>query len=188
MLLNDIWIRAYAGEGMIDPFVDHQVKEVAGVKVISYGLSSVGYDIRCAPEFKIFKPVYNGISIIDPKEFNGELLDDYQGKYCIIPPNSYILTRSIERFLMPPTIAATVIGKSTYARAGIIVNVTPLEPGWRGYLTIEISNSAPLPAKVYANEGIAQVLFHQIEQPETTYASRSGKYQDQPAKIITAML
>lgn len=188
MLLNDQQIKEYALAGMIDPFIDHQVREYQTRKVISYGLSSAGYDIRCAPEFKVFRPVYDGASIIDPKNFNVELLADHTGDYCIIPPNSYILTRSIEHFSMPATITGTVLGKSSYARAGIIVNMSPLEAGWRGYLTIEISNAAPLPAKIYANEGIAQVLFFQIEQPEVTYASRDGKYQDQAAEIVTTRL
>ena len=187
MLLNDQQIKEFALAGMIDPFIDHQVRSDMH-KVISYGLSSAGYDIRCTPKFKIFRPVYDSSGVVDPKDFRAELLEDFEGNVCFIPPNSYVLTHSVERFVMPKNVAAIVVGKSTYARSGIIINCTPMEPGWTGYLTIEISNASPLPAKIYAHEGIAQVLFHKIQTPNVTYADRAGKYQDQPAEVVMARL
>lgn len=188
-MLNDQQIKELALAGMIDPFVSHQVREKKdGYKVISFGLSAGGYDIRCTNKFKIFRPIYGGSSIVDPKDFNTYLLEDFKGSACFIPPNSYVLTYSVERFDMPKDVVGTVVGKSTYARCGIIVNVTPLEPEWKGYLTIEISNASSLPAKIYADEGIAQVQFHRIKLPNVTYADRGGKYQDQPAEIVMARL
>lgn len=164
---------------MIAPFVVEQVKEIDNRRVISYGVSSFGYDIRCSKEFKIFTPSTGQLTVIDPKAFDPKALADYVGDECVIPPHSYVLTRSVEYFKMPRDTMAICLGKSTYARCAILVNVTPLEPGWEGHLTIEISNLSPLPVKLYANEGIAQLLFFQGEQPETSYADRGGKYMGQ---------
>lgn len=166
--------------GMIDPFVDHQVKiEDDGTSVISYGLSSTGYDIRVAEDFMIFSPSTGEMTVVNPKAFDKKSLVTYTGKTCVIPPNSFALARSVEYFRMPQHITGLCLGKSTYARAGIVTNFTPFEPGWCGYVTIEISNTTPLPAIIYANEGIAQVLFFATEEPEVTYADRKGKYQGQ---------
>jgi len=176
MILPDHKIRTLATEhDMIDPFVDGQVRE----DVVSYGLSSFGYDMRVAGEFRVFTPnIHN--SVVDPKQIDERALVEYEvDDHILIPPNSYVLGRSIEYFQMPPDVLAVVLGKSTYARSGIIVNVTPLEPGWEGHVTIEVSNATPLPAKVYAEEGIAQVVFLQGEQPEVSYADKKGKYQRQ---------
>lgn len=172
---NDRWIRTMSQEhGMIDPFEPRQVRE----DTISYGLSSYGYDIRVAPEFKVFTNVFN--VVVDPKEFDDRSFVDVDANECIIPPNSFALARTVEFFRIPRDTLVLCVGKSTYARCGIIVNVTPLEPSWQGYLTLEISNTTPLPAKIYANEGIAQLLFFQgAEEPEVAYADRKGKYQDQ---------
>ena len=171
----DKWIRRMSLEHkMIEPFVDEQVR--AGV--VSYGLSSYGYDIRVADEFKVFTNVYN--SLIDPKNFDPRSFVDIKGDHCIVPPNSFALARTIEYFRIPRDVLTVCLGKSTYARCGIIVNVTPFEPEWEGYVTIEISNTTPLPAKIYANEGIAQVLFFQSDEPcERSYADKKGKYQAQ---------
>ena len=171
----DRWIKKMALEyGMIDPFVENQVRE----GVISYGLSSYGYDIRVANEFKIFTNVYS--ATVDPKDFDKRSMVDFQGDVCVIPPNSFALARTIEYFRIPRSILTICVGKSTYARCGIIVNVTPFEPEWEGYVTLEISNTTPLPAKIYANEGIAQVLFFDGDEVcETSYADRKGKYQKQ---------
>ena len=159
---------------MIDPFVDDQVR--AGV--ISYGLSSYGYDIRVADDFKVFTNVYG--SIVDPKNFDPKSFVDMRTDVCVIPPNSFALARTIEYFRIPRDVLTVCLGKSTYARCGIIVNVTPFEPEWEGYVTIEISNTTPLPAKIYANEGIAQVLFFQSDEPcAKSYADKKGKYQAQ---------
>jgi len=159
---------------MIEPFVDGQVR----ADVVSYGLSSYGYDIRVADEFKVFTNVYN--SLIDPKHFDPRSFVDIKGDHCIVPPNSFALARTIEYFRIPRDVLTICLGKSTYARCGIIVNVTPFEPEWEGYVTIEISNTTPLPAKIYANEGIAQVLFFQSDEPcERSYADKKGKYQAQ---------
>jgi len=165
---------------MIDPFVPHQVREGN----ISYGLSSFGYDIRVADEFRIFSPATGQLHLVDPKNFSEDFLVDYRGPHCDIPPNSFVLARSVERFQMPPNVMALCVGKSSLARCGIIVNVTPLEPSWTGYLTIEISNTAPLPARIYAHEGIAQLLFLEGEEPLVTYAHRAGKYQDQKGIVV----
>jgi len=172
----DYWIRQMAQEhGMIEPFVDGQVRE----GVVSYGLSSFGYDIRVADEFRIFTPSTGRLSVVDPKAIDESAMVAYQGEVCIIPPNSFALARTVEYFRVPRDVITLCVGKSTYARCGIIVNVTPFEPGWEGFVTLEISNTTPLPAKIYANEGIAQVLFFQGPEPEVTYADRRGKYQKQ---------
>jgi dCTP deaminase len=179
-LKPDHWIRKMALEKrMIEPFSDHQVRD----GVISYGLSSYGYDIRVADEFKIFTNVDS--AIVDPKHFDPRLLVDYKGDVCTIPPNSFALARTVEYFRIPREVLTICLGKSTYARCGIIVNVTPFEPEWEGYVTLEVSNTAPLPAKIYANEGIAQVLFFEAdEQCEISYADKKGKYQRQHRIIL----
>ena len=171
----DHWIRRMALEHkMIEPFTDRQIRE----GVISYGVSSYGYDIRVADEFRIFTNV--NTTIVDPKHFDPRSLVDYKGDVCIIPPNSFALARSVEYFRIPRNILTICVGKSTYARCGIIVNVTPFEPEWEGFVTLEISNTTPLPAKIYANEGIAQILFLRCEEVcQTSYADKKGKYQDQ---------
>ncbi len=171
----DHWIRKMALEhGMIEPFVEKQVR--AGV--ISYGVSSYGYDIRVADEFKIFTNVNS--AIVDPKHFDPASFVDFRGDICIVPPNSFALARTVEHFRIPRTVMAVCVGKSTYARCGIILNVTPAEPEWEGFLTLEISNTTPLPARIYAGEGIAQLLFFESDEPcETSYGDRKGKYQDQ---------
>ncbi len=177
---SDKWIVEQAKKGMIEPFVEKQVSK----GVISYGVSSYGYDMRIADKFKIFTNVRS--SIVDPKNFSKENFVDFKGKECIIPPNSFVLTKSIEYFRIPKNVLCVVLGKSTYARCGIIVNVTPLENGWEGYVTIEISNSTPLPVKIYANEGIAQVLFFESdEQSLSDYASKHGKYNKQTGIWLT---
>ena len=169
---SDRWIRRMALEkGMIAPFVDTQVR--AGV--VSYGVSSYGYDIRVADEFKVFTNVNN--TVIDPKNFDPRAFVDITADVCIVPPNSFALARTIEYFKIPRNILTICLGKSTYARCGIIVNVTPFEPEWEGYVTLEISNTTPLPAKIYANEGIAQVLFLESDEDcEQSYADKKGKY------------
>jgi dCTP deaminase len=174
-LKADRWIRQMALEhGMIEPFEDRQVR--AGV--ISYGLSSYGYDMRVADEFRIFTNVYN--TVVDPKHFSADSMVEFQGEVCIVPPNSFVLARSVEYFRVPRGVLCICLGKSTYARSGLVVNVTPFEPEWEGQVTIEISNTTPLPAKVYANEGISQVLFLEGDEVcEVSYADRSGKYQGQ---------
>lgn len=181
MAKPDIWIREQSkgDKPIITPFVDHLVRhDDNGKKIVSYGLSSFGYDIRVSNEFKVFTNVYN--SIVDPKQFSEDAFVDMQVDECIIPPNSFALARSVEYFRIPRSAIALCIGKSTYARCGMIVNVTPLEPEWEGYLTIEISNTTPLPAKIYANEGIAQLLFFSSDVAcETSYADRGGKYMNQ---------
>ncbi len=164
---------------MIEPFEPRQVKEVNGQRVISYGLSSFGYDMRVANEFKIFSASTGQLTVIDPKAIEEKALVDYVGGYCIIPPNSFALARSVEYFRMPANVTGIVLGKSTYARCGIVTNFTPLESGWEGFVTIEISNTTPVPVKVYANEGVAQCLFFGGEFPLVTYADRKGKYQAQ---------
>ncbi len=171
----DHWIRQMALEqGMIEPFVDSQVRN----GVISYGVSSYGYDIRVADEYKIFTNVYS--AIVDPKQFDPRSMVDFKGDVCVIPPNSFALARTVEYFRIPRSILTLCVGKSTYARCGIIVNVTPFEPEWEGYVTLEISNTTPLPAKIYSNEGIAQVVFFEgDEMCEISYADKKGKYQKQ---------
>ena len=174
-LKPDHWIRRMALEaGMIEPFVDGQRRE----GVISYGLSSYGYDMRVADEYKIFTNVRS--AIVDPKSFSDASFVDHQGESCLIPPNSFVLARSVEYFRIPRQVLTICVGKSTYARCGLIVNVTPFEPEWEGYVTLEISNTTPLPARVWSNEGIAQVLFLEAdEECETSYADKRGKYQRQ---------
>jgi dCTP deaminase len=171
----DRWIRKMALEhGMIEPFEDRQVRE----GVISYGLSSYGYDIRVADEFKVFTNINS--TVVDPKRFDARSFVDVAADVCIIPPNSFALARTVEYFRIPRDVLTVCVGKSTYARCGLIVNVTPFEPEWEGFVTLEISNTTPLPAKVYANEGIAQVLFFQSDEPcEVSYADKKGKYQNQ---------
>ena len=171
----DSWIRRMArAHRMIEPFVDTQVRGTA----ISYGVSSYGYDIRVADEFKIFTNINN--TVIDPKNFDPLSFVDVKTDVCIVPPNSFALARSVEYFRIPRNVLTVTVGKSTYARCGIVVNVTPLEPAWEGYLTLEISNTTPLPAKIYANEGIAQVLFFRgDEEPAVSYKDKKGKYQGQ---------
>ena len=171
----DHWIRRMAREhGMIEPFEDRQVRQ----GVISYGVSSYGYDMRVAREFRIFTNVLN--SVVDPKNFDPKSFVEFEGDVCIVPPNSFALARSIEYFRIPRDVVTITVGKSTYARCGIIVNVTPLEPEWEGHVTLEFSNTTPLPAKIYANEGVAQMLFYQSdEQCEMTYKQRNGKYMGQ---------
>ncbi len=177
---NDRWITRMAREeGMIDPFEERQVR--AGV--ISYGVSSYGYDIRVADEFKIFTNV--NTAVVDPKSFDPRSLVDVTAEVCIIPPNSFALARTVEYLRIPRSIITVCVGKSTYARCGIIVNVTPFEPEWEGFATLEISNTTPLPAKVYANEGIAQVLFLEAdEECEISYADKKGKYQAQTGVVL----
>lgn len=176
----DRWIRMMALEhGMIDPFVDHQVRE----GVISYGVTSYGYDMRVADEFKVFTNVWN--VVVDPKNFDPRSFVDRKEEHIDIPPNSFALARSVERFRIPRNISCLVIGKSTYARVGIIVNITPLEPEWEGHVTIEISNTTPLPARIYANEGIGQVLFLESDEVcQVSYADKKGKYQGQHGIVL----
>jgi dCTP deaminase len=175
----DSWIRHMAEKhGLIDPFEPGQVREANGERIISYGTSSYGYDLRCAPEFKVFTNVYS--AVVDPKNFDPTSFVDINSEVCIIPPNSFALARTVEYFRIPRNILTICLGKSTYARCGIIVNVTPLEPEWEGHVTLEFSNTTPLPAKIYANEGVAQVLFLESDQPcEVSYRDRGGKYQGQ---------
>ncbi|HKZ30896.1 MAG TPA: dCTP deaminase [Vicinamibacteria bacterium] len=174
-VMSDRWIRKMAVEQrMIEPFTDSQVR--AGV--ISYGLSSYGYDVRIADEFKIFTNINH--TVVDPKDFDPRSFVDVVAKECIIPPNSFALARSVEYFRIPRDILVVCVGKSSYARCGIIVNVTPLEPEWEGIVTLEVSNTTPLPARIYAGEGIAQFLFFEGNEPcETSYADKKGKYQAQ---------
>ena len=176
----DKWIKKMALEhGMIEPFEDRQVRD----GVVSYGLSSYGYDIRVADEFKIFTNINN--TLIDPKNFDPLSFVDVKSNTCIVPPNSFALARTIEYFRIPRDVLTVCLGKSTYARCGIIVNVTPFEPEWEGTVTLEISNTTPLPARIYANEGLCQILFFQSdEQCETSYADRKGKYQAQKGIVL----
>lgn len=185
---SDRWIREQGEAGMIMPFEPGQVRtrqvpgferlEVVEEKVISYGTSSYGYDIRCADDFKIFTNINS--TVVDPKAFDLGNFVEFHGGECIIPPNSFALARSVEWFKIPRDVLVVCLGKSTYARCGIIVNVTPLEPEWEGFITLEFSNTTPLPAKIYANEGCAQLLFLQSDETcETSYADRGGKYQGQ---------
>jgi len=176
----DWWIRKMVQEHkMIEPFVDHQVRH----DVISFGLSSYGYDVRVTDEFKIFTNVHS--AIVDPKHFNSDSFIDFKGPVCVIPPNSFVLARTIEYFRIPRNVITICLGKSTYARCGLIVNVTPFEPEWEGYVTMEISNTTPLPARVYANEGIAQVVFMEADDEcEISYADRKGKYQKQENIVL----
>lgn len=175
----DKWIRRMAEQQqMIEPFEPGQVREVNGEKIVSYGTSSYGYDVRCADEFKIFTNI-NSL-VVDPKDFNNESFVNVKSDVCIIPPNSFALARTVEYFKIPRDVLTICLGKSTYARCGIIVNVTPLEPEWEGHVTLEFSNTTPLPAKIYANEGVAQMLFIGGDEVcEVSYGDRGGKYQGQ---------
>ena len=167
-----------AKHGLIEPFEPTQVREVNGERVISFGVSSYGYDIRCAPEFKVCTNINS--AVVDPKNFVPESFVDVNRDVCIIPPNSFALARTLEYFRIPRNILTICLGKSTYARCGIIVNVTPLEPEWEGHVTLEFSNTTPLPAKIYANEGVAQVIFLESDETcEISYRDRGGKYQNQ---------
>jgi dCTP deaminase len=176
---SDKWIRRMAREyAMIEPFEPGQVKEIDGRRVVSYGTSSYGYDVRCADEFKLFTNVYS--AMVDPKKFDDKSFVDMKGDHVIIPPNSFALARTVEYFRIPRNVMTICLGKSTYARCGIIVNVTPFEPEWEGYVTLEFSNTTPMPAKIYANEGVAQVLFFEADEIcEVSYKDRGGKYQGQ---------
>ena len=180
MIMSDKWIRQQCRDNkMIEPFVE----DLDAEGKVSYGLSSYGYDIRIGDEYKIFTNTYS--KVVDPKEFDPKSFVDYQGPHCIVPPNSFALACTVETFRIPRGVLALCVGKSTYARCGIIVNVTPLEPEWEGVLTIEISNTTPLPAKIYSNEGIAQLMFFQgSETCETSYADRKGKYQNQVGVVL----
>lgn len=176
---SDKWIKQMAAEhAMIEPFESGQVREKDHNRIISYGTSSYGYDIRCADEFKIFTNINS--AIVDPKNFDANSFVDVKADVCIIPPNSFVLARTIEYLRIPRNVLVICLGKSTYARCGIIVNVTPLEPEWEGHVTLEFSNTTPLPAKIYANEGVAQVIFLESNEVcEVSYADRGGKYQGQ---------
>jgi dCTP deaminase len=180
MLKSDRWIRKMAHEqGMINPFSEKQVRE----SVISYGLSSYGYDLRVADEFKIFTNV--NCTVVDPKHFDERSFVNMTSDVCIVPPNSFALARSVEYFKIPRSILTICVGKSTYARCGIIVNVTPFEPEWEGFVTLEISNTTPLPAKIHANEGLCQIIFFESDEIcETSYADRKGKYQAQKGIVL----
>ena len=180
MLKSDRWIRKMSLEhDMINPFSEKQVRE----GVISYGLSSYGYDLRVADEFKIFTNVNN--AMVDPKRFDEKSFVTLQTDICIVPPNSFALARSIEYFKIPRSVLTICVGKSTYARCGIIVNVTPFEPEWEGFVTLEISNTTPLPARIYANEGLCQIIFFESDEVcETSYADRKGKYQAQKGIVL----
>ncbi len=176
---SDRWIENMAREhGMIEPFEPRQVRESGDGRVISYGVSSYGYDVRCAPDFKVFTNINS--AIVDPKAFDEGSFVNVARDVCIIPPNSFALARTVEYFRIPRNVLTICLGKSTYARCGIIVNVTPLEPEWEGHVTLEFSNTTPLPARIYANEGVAQMIFIESdEECRVSYADRGGKYQGQ---------
>ena len=176
---SDKWIRKMAEtRGLIEPFSPQQVKHNGSTPLVSYGTSSYGYDVRCSDEFKIFTNINS--AMVDPKQFAEDSFVDYEGDVCIIPPNSFALASTVEYLRVPRQVLVVCLGKSTYARCGIIVNVTPLEPEWEGHITLEFSNTTPLPAKIYANEGVAQLVFFETDEPcETSYADRGGKYQKQ---------
>jgi len=176
---SDRWIRRMVEEQrMIEPFEPKLISKLEGRPVVSYGTSSYGYDVRCADEFKIFTNINS--TIVDPKNFDPKSFVDLKSEVCIIPPNSFALARTVEYFRIPRNVLVLCLGKSTYARCGIIINVTPLEPQWFGHVTIEISNTTPLPAQIYANEGIAQMVFLEAdEECEVSYRDRGGKYQGQ---------
>jgi len=180
---SDRWITRMAREHrMIEPFSDRQVRQ----GVVSYGVSSYGYDVRIADDFKIFTNINS--TVIDPKDFDSRSFVDVRGDVCVIPPNSFALARTVEYFRIPRNVLVVTLGKSTYARCGIIVNVTPLEPEWEGIVTLEVSNTTPLPAKIYANEGIAQMLFFESDEPcEVSYADKKGKYQSQQGLTLPKM-
>lgn len=176
---SDRWIARMASEhGMIEPFVANQTRNTDAGRVISYGVSSYGYDVRCAPDFKIFTNINS--AVVDPKSFDARSFVDVQADVCIIPPNSFALARTVEYFRIPRNVLTICLGKSTYARCGIIVNVTPLEPEWEGHVTLEFSNTTPLPARIYANEGVAQMIFLESDEAcAVSYRDRDGKYQGQ---------
>ena len=176
---SDSWIqRMVKNNNMISPFEAKQIKKNEKEKIVSFGTSSYGYDVRCSNRFKIF--TNTNCSLVDPKRFYDYNFIDFSGSYCMIPPNSFVLTKTVEYFKIPRNVLVICLGKSTYARCGIIVNVTPLEPEWEGYVTLELSNTTPLPAKVYANEGIAQMIFFESnEECSVSYSDRKGKYQKQ---------
>ena len=176
---SDRWIRRMASDhGMIEPFERDQIRTVNDQRVISYGTASYGYDVRCAADFKVFTNINS--AIVDPKEFDESSFVDKSSDICVIPPNSFALARTVEYFRIPRSVLTICLGKSTYARCGIIVNVTPLEPEWEGHVTLEFSNTTPLPARVYANEGVAQMIFFESDEVcETSYSDRGGKYQGQ---------
>ncbi len=176
---SDHWIRRMSeNEGMISPFERDQVREHEGNRVISYGTSSYGYDVRCSNHFKIFTNVHS--TTVDPKNFDENSFIDVEADHCIIPPNSFALASTVEYFKIPRSVLTVCLGKSTYARCGIIVNVTPLEPEWEGHVTLEFSNTTTLPAKIYANEGVAQMLFYETDEVcDVSYKDRNGKYQGQ---------
>ena len=185
---SDRWIRRMAEQhGMIEPFEAGQVKHAGdGHRIVSYGTSSYGYDVRCAREFKIFTNINS--TIVDPKAFDPSSFVDIEADVCIIPPNSFALAKTVEYFRIPRDVLTVCVGKSTYARCGLIVNVTPFEPEWEGFVTLEISNTTPLPAKVYANEGIAQVLFFESDEVcEVSYKDKAGKYQAQRGITLPRM-
>lgn len=181
---SDRWIRQMSQDNaMIEPFEPGQVRERDGNKIVSYGTSSYGYDVRCSPEFKIFTNINS--AVVDPKQFDQNSFVDLQTDVCIIPPNSFALARTVEYFRIPRNVLTICLGKSTYARCGIIVNVTPLEPEWEGHVTLEFSNTTPLPAKIYANEGVAQMLFFESDEVcEVSYKDRGGKYQGQTGVTV----
>lgn len=188
MIKNDRWItRKSLENGMIVPFSGTQIKNADdGRKLVSYGLSSYGYDVRCGPHFKVFTNVNS--QVVDPKNFSDDAFVNIDGDQCIIPPNSFALGYTIERFKIPRDVLVICLGKSTYARCGIVVNVTPLEPEWEGHVTLEFSNTTPLPAIIYANEGCAQMLFFESDEPcATSYKDRSGKYQGQSGITLPAV-
>nr|WP_276509999.1 dCTP deaminase [Niveibacterium umoris] len=176
---SDKWIRRMAAQhNMIEPFAPELVRSANGERIVSYGTSSYGYDVRVANEFKVFTNINS--TIVDPKAFDDKTFVDFTGDFCIIPPNSFALARTVEYFRIPRSVLTVCLGKSTYARCGIIVNVTPLEPEWEGHVTLEFSNTTPLPAKIYANEGVAQMLFFESDEIcETSYKDRGGKYLGQ---------
>jgi dCTP deaminase len=186
---SDKWIRRMAAEhNMIEPFEPNQIKHVNGGRVVSFGTSSYGYDIRCSNDFKIFTNINS--TIVDPKAFDERSFVDFSGDVCIIPPNSFALARTVEYFRIPRNVLTICLGKSTYARCGIIVNVTPFEPEWEGYVTLEFSNTTTLPAKIYANEGVAQVIFFEAAPDdvcEVSYRDRGGKYQGQQGVTLPRM-
>ena len=176
---SDKWIKDMAkNQGMIEPFQENQIKSNGNGRIVSYGTSSYGYDVRCADEFKVFTNINS--SMVDPKNFDDQSFVDIKSDVCTIPPNSFALARTVEYFRIPRQVLTLCLGKSTYARCGIIVNVTPLEPEWEGHVTLEFSNTTSLPAKIYANEGVAQFIFLESDEVcETSYKDRDGKYQAQ---------
>ncbi len=188
MPLNDMQIAKLCttDKPMISPFIPTQVKVVDNKPVISYGLSSYGYDIRITNVFQIFTPATGFMTAVDPKDMDSRAMVEFVGDVCVIPPHSFALAVTLERFIIPRDVMTVCVGKSTYARCGVIINVTPFEPEWEGHATIEISNTTPLPALIYGNEGIGQLIFFRGEPPTISYADRKGKYQSQPASIVMA--